>query len=641
MQAFRVRSRAARWLAAPALALVVALVAGSGPAGAALPQPLPGTATSKFFTGWFPYWYGTVGGANEISRLVSHSGAEGYVGEVMVFTLYSRYRTGGIQDPVCVHDGSDDKAAECALTAPTATQAAQRDTLHAAGIKVLPSFTDDGSRLALAGVMADPTKRAALVVAQRDFVVNNRYDGLDLDYEGFAFRDGSSTWDATRPGWVLYVKALSAALHAQGKLLSVTVPAGYPVVGAGFNASSGYSVYAWADIIGSIDRLRLMTYDYSYDTAGPIGPSAWVDEVASDAVEELGRVNAPKVWLGIAAYGYDWRTASACQNPSASRKRTRYPADAIRVYNEAVAGTNGRRLVTDSYRWDTTSGEYTYQYIYADVDTKTHQACSTTREVWFQDALSHERRALIAAKYGIGGVAMWALGDERVDTWTTLTAVSPSIKPFKPVLTLAATSKVVFGQQVNLRATVARPDGLALAGVGVTLRWRPAATMAWTTIARTAADAQGAVSFSPVPTGTGQWQVITATAVGRRSSESPIVTTMVASAVSAVVRSSTGTSTPTVVSKVTSLMITASVRRKAVTQVWGHVSPAAGQRVALYRALATGGWVLVGSRYATSTGAYSFSMATAAPSLDTFQVRTLPTALYALGRSLPITIKVR
>jgi len=636
-----VRPRAARWLAAPALALAVALVAGSGPAGAALPEPLPGTATSKFFTGWFPYWYGTLGGATEISRLVAHSGPEGYVGEVMVFTMYSRYRTGGIQDPVCVHDGSDVKATECARTAPTATQAAQRDTLQAAGIKVFPSFTDDGSRLALSGVMADPVKRAALVMAQRDYVVNNGYDGLDLDYEGFAFRDGSSTWDATRPGWILYVKALSAALHAQGKLLSVTVPAGYPTVGAGYKRSSGYTVYAWADIIDSIDRLRLMTYDYSYDTAGPIGPSAWVDEVASDAVEELGRANAPKVWLGIAAYGYDWRTASACQNPSASSKRTRYPADAIRVYNEAVAGTNGRRLVTDSYHWDTTSGEYTYRYIYADVDSKTQQACSTTREVWFQDALSHERRALIAAKYGLGGVAMWALGDERDDTWTRLTAAAPSIKPFKPVLTLTATSKVAFGQQVNLRATVTRPDGLALSGAGVTLRWRPAGTASWTTIVRSAADAQGAVSFSPEPTGTGEWQIITATAIGRRSSESPIVTTVVTSSISAVVRSRTGTSTPTVVSTLTSLMIKASVRRKSVTQVWGHVSPAAGQRVALYRARPTGGWVLDSSRYATSTGAYSFAIATDAPSLDTYQVRTLPTDLYALGRSLPITIKVR
>lgn len=641
MRSFTTGSRAARWLAAPALALVAALAVGTSTAAAALPEPLPGTATSKFLTGWFPYWYGSVGGAAEISRLVAHAGPEGYVGEVMVFTLYSRYRTNGIQDPVCVHDGSDVKAVECARTAPTATQAAQRDTLHAAGIKVLPSFTDDGSRLALSGVMADPAKRAALVSAQRDFVVNNGYDGVDLDYEGFAFRDGSSTWDATRPGWILYVKALSAALHAKGKLLSVTVPAGYPTVGAGYKPSSGYTVYAWADIIGSVDRLRLMTYDYSYDSAGPIGPSPWVDEVASDAVEELGGANAPKVWLGIAAYGYDWRTASACLNPTASRKVTRYPADAIRVYNEAVAGTNGRKLITGSYRWDTTSGEYTYRYTYADIDNVTKKACSTTREVWFQDALSHERRALIAAKYGIGGVAMWAFGDERDDTWTRLTAAAPSIKPFKPVLTLTATKKVVFGQSATMRATVARPDGLALAGVGVTLRWRPAGSSSWTTIARTAADAEGAVSFSAVPTRTGQWEVATATAIGRRSSESPIVTTEVASAVSAVVRSSTGSSTLTVVSTRTSSMITASVRRNSLTQVSGRVAPAAGQRIGLYRARAIGGWVLVSSRYPASTGAYSFTIGTAAPSLETYQVRTAPTTLYALGRSLPITIRVR
>ena len=125
MRSFTTGSRAARWLVAPAVALVAALAVGTGTAAAALPEPLPGTATSKFLTGWFPYWYGSVGGAAEISRLVAHSGPEGYVGEVMVFTLYSRYRINGIQDPVCVHDGSDVKAVECARTAPTATQAAQ------------------------------------------------------------------------------------------------------------------------------------------------------------------------------------------------------------------------------------------------------------------------------------------------------------------------------------------------------------------------------------------------------------------------------------------------------------------------------------------------------------------------------------
>ena len=55
-------------------------------------------------------------------------------------------------------------------------------------------------------------------------VVNNGYDGLDLDYENFAFVDGRKMRDATLPNWTTFVAELGAAFHAQGKLLSATVP---------------------------------------------------------------------------------------------------------------------------------------------------------------------------------------------------------------------------------------------------------------------------------------------------------------------------------------------------------------------------------------------------------------------------------
>ena len=57
----------------------------------------------------------------------------------------------------------------------------------------------------------------------------------------FAFNQ-RDTWDQIKPNWISFVAELSAALHAQNKLLSVTVP---PVWN---NGNSGYTVYAQAEI---------------------------------------------------------------------------------------------------------------------------------------------------------------------------------------------------------------------------------------------------------------------------------------------------------------------------------------------------------------------------------------------------------
>lgn len=93
-----------------------------------------------------------------------------------------------------------------------------------AGISLWPSFTDSMPVRRLAWVMAHPKKRATLISRMVAVAVTEGYGGLDLDFEKFAFSDGSSTWATTRPAWVTFVRELAAALHAKGKKLSATTP---------------------------------------------------------------------------------------------------------------------------------------------------------------------------------------------------------------------------------------------------------------------------------------------------------------------------------------------------------------------------------------------------------------------------------
>ena len=156
-----------------------------------------------------------------------------------------------------------------------------------------PTVTDSLPAHGMAAVLANATTRTQHVNALVSTVVTGGYDGIDLDYEKFAFSDGQASWAATQPSWVAFVQQLSGALHARGKKLSITTP--YIT-----SPSTGYWVYDWVHIGPYVDRLRVMTYDYSTSHAGPIAPISWVTSVAAYAATALP---PSKVWIGVPTYG--------------------------------------------------------------------------------------------------------------------------------------------------------------------------------------------------------------------------------------------------------------------------------------------------------------------------------------------------
>jgi spore germination protein YaaH len=173
--------------------------------------------------------------------------------------------------------------------------------MRRAGLTIIPTINDVSPTGALAAIMANPTKRTSLVKTITNLVLSKRFDGIDLDFEKFAYSDGSASWPTTTVAWIAFIKELSAALHGSGKLLAIDTP-------LLFNPTSGkkgYWVYAWSDVGPYIDRLRIMGYDYSVDSPGPIGPISWVDNAVSYAVSVM---DPAKVFLGFPGYGRDWVT---------------------------------------------------------------------------------------------------------------------------------------------------------------------------------------------------------------------------------------------------------------------------------------------------------------------------------------------
>ena len=234
---------------------------------------------NRFFSGWVPYW-----GGSAARQAIVDPNARTLFSEVSLMW----YGTGT--------DGT------LPLMGSTGDLSAAVDAARSGGLPVIPTIFDSSATGVMRAIIHDPVRRAAHVQHIVDTVTTGiggiAYDGIDLDYEVFAFGDGRAAWPSIKPDWIAFVTSLGNALHAKGKLLSVTVP---PVWNGG---ATGYTVYAQHDIAPAVDRLRLMVYDWSNTNPGPIAPKSWVQSVLAYSSSQ---VPTAKLQLGIPAYGREWR----------------------------------------------------------------------------------------------------------------------------------------------------------------------------------------------------------------------------------------------------------------------------------------------------------------------------------------------
>ena len=364
--------------------------------------------------------------------------------------------------------------------------------LKANGLLLLPTITDDTKKLVLANLLANPTSRTNIVQSIKALVLKYNYDGIDLDFEVFYTQDGRSTWPALKPNWIIFIKELSSVLHEQGKLLSVTTPPDF----APETKRAGNSVYSWAEIGPYIDRLRIMAYDFSTVTPGPIGPLPWSEDAVKHAVTQMP---ASKVFLGIPGYGRDWITKVEGVCPKDFTSSVVVGAKAAVVMREAaaLAASNNAPITYNSTHAEST---FTYRKTYVD-PTNSASFCTASRTVWFPDEKSYAARTNLVGKYRLGGIAVWTFGMENAAAITVVRDIAKSIAPDQVMGEIATDlEQIAYGAAFNLTGTFKLPDKTPVASLNVRFEIKNSSDSNWRTLSMGVTDAAGVIA-TPVIVG--------------------------------------------------------------------------------------------------------------------------------------------
>ena len=576
-------------------------------------SPMAEAAPKKIVTGWIPYWMSTPGNPVGVNTAVANADL---FSEVSPF-IYSALPAGSKGVRVALNPNFSNGAANAAW----ATNA-----LHAAGIPVIPSIADGSGKGVMAKTLADPAKRTAHVQDIVATVVNNGYDGIDLDYEVFAFSDGSASWATTQPNWTAFVTELGAALRGQGKKLIVTIPGPCSTTNK-CGGKNGYWVYDMAGIAPSVDRIRIMAYDFHVSGAGPIAPISWVTAIVQYSITVM---DPAKLQIGVPTYGRSWTKKKANGTyqlsgncPTSSQDSKAYSALTSKAaVNDSdiakVLATNG--VPPTDVKWDDASQENYVEY--DKVVNWSGGTCSARRIMWFVGPQAVLVRTQLVGTYGISAAAYWTVGGDDPAQWPLIRAYADSLGTLDTSLTVTAPPNAIAGAAIPITASVAS-NGAPLAGVAATLRFKASGTADFVDVSSAVTGADGSVAFAPIAATPGEWAVFVAGAEGRAEKLSDPVSITVTSSV-------TVTSAPT-----------KKVKRLSVVPISVSALPALeGQQIVIQLSKA-GSWINSGRAKADASGAATVQLKVRKKGAYTYRAVAVGKAGFLTGASAPFRIRVK
>lgn len=252
------------------------------------------------------------------------------------------------------------------------------------GKKVIPTFNGDPK--IISAMLANASKRETCIKNLINLVLENNFDGIDLDFEGLIKED--------RNNFNQFADSLSKAFHQNKKILSVTLEA----------RIRNQVPLDW-EFIGKVaDRFSIMGYDYHpWETGwpGPIGPEGWLEEVLDYALSVAPK---EKIVLGIGNYGYDWVYNSQEGIYQGRGLTFDQIQNLILKYKPEIKRAN----VLDLDRFYATGPVPHFEYL---------DEGGIKHFVWYEDSQSIESKLALVKERGIRGVSFWRLDNEDPKIW--------------------------------------------------------------------------------------------------------------------------------------------------------------------------------------------------------------------------------
>lgn len=266
--------------------------------------------------------------------------------------------------------------ADGTLSSREANHASLTSMVHKAGQKVIPLINKTSSNTPL----LDAATRQRAVENIYNMLVSNGFDGVNIDFEGM---DASTRWGVTA-----FMRELAARLRPAGLLVTMAVPAKWS---ADDSINSFAACFDYAALGAVVDYLVIMTYDQhaAWSGPGPVAGADWTDSVIRYA---LTVVPAGKILLGLAGYGYDWSWSGTTEVDAWSAP--------------ARAADTGAAI-----QWDDTAQEPHFTY---------WTASGVRHDVWYENSYSVDFKIDQVNRYGLAGVALWALGQEDSRFWQVI-----------------------------------------------------------------------------------------------------------------------------------------------------------------------------------------------------------------------------
>ncbi len=270
-------------------------------------------------------------------------------------------------------------------------------------IQVLPMIQnlndEEWQKDVLARAVADEQSRQRLINAISQFVEQNKFAGICVDFE--------EVTKETQPNLLRFMQELHAAFQPKGWSVVQTVPFS--------DAEWNYQDYAAAS-----DYLMLMAYDEHWSTGPEIGSVAAQSWYEQNLAKRMHDLDPAKTIVALGSYGYEW-----VDGPGHGKEVS---------FQEALIAS--RDSEADIVFDPATRNPY-FEF---DEEDDTHHT------IWFLDSVTAFNEMRAASGYRCAGFALWRLGSEDPSIWSVFGTDQPNPSP-------QSLRRMTYGYEVDFEGT--------------------------------------------------------------------------------------------------------------------------------------------------------------------------------------------